>query len=340
MGWSHSVLVAQLAHEHFLNTRTSLAPADRINSLNDTVLDRLRHQVYIDDLNFFGTDESEVYRAQDAYIRAIESVGLVVKPSKVVRPTADGVECVGLEVHGREHTVGVSAAKLEKLRNDTFRLLEAGQCTGTDLSRVVGRWTWACLACRPVLCVFNAVYRFIECADGRTFQLRNSVRRELRVLMGLSPLLFASIGAEWFDRVIATDASEHGQGVVATKCVADPSEVTTAEDAVSVAEDCRWSTIVSAQWQGREHINIYELRALSTAVRWVCSFPSAIGRRVLVLNDSQVVVGAVTKGRSSSQPLLRRLRTLSAWVLASGIRLSVRWIPTSVNPADGPSRGF
>jgi hypothetical protein len=158
--------------------------------------------------------------------------------------------------------------------------------------------------------------------------------------MGLSPLLFAAIGAEWFDRVIATDASEDGQGVVATKSVVDPSGVTTPEDAVSVAEDCKWSTIVSARWHGREHINVYELRALSTAVRWACSFPSAIGRRVLILCDSQVVVGAVTKGRSSSQPLLRRLRHLSAWVLATGIRLSLRWIPTSVNPADGPSRRF
>jgi hypothetical protein len=339
MGWSHSVLVAQLAHEHFLNTRTSLAPADRINSTNDAVIDRLRHQVYIDDLNFFGTDCEAVRRAQDEYISAIEAAGLIVKPSKVVRPT-DGVECVGLEVHGREHTVGVSAAKLEKLRRDTHRLLESESCTGTDLSRIVGRWTWACLACRPALCVFNAVYRFIECADGRTFHIWSSVRRELRVIMGLSPLLFSAIGAEWFDRVVATDASTAGQGVVATKCVDDPSDVTTPDDAVSVAKDCNWSTIVSARWRQHEHINIYELRALATAVRWVCSFPSAIGRRVLVLNDSQVVVGAVSKGRSSSQPLLRRLRHLTAWVLASGIRLSLHWIPTDSNPADGPSRGI
>jgi hypothetical protein len=340
MGWSHSVLLAQLAHEHFLNTHTSLAPADRITAQNDSVVDRLRHQVYIDDLNFFGTDCEEVRQAQDSYVRAIEKAGLIVKPSKVVPPTADGVECVGLEVDGREHTVGVSAAKLERLRRDTFQLLAAGACTGTDLSRVVGRWTWACLACRPALAVFNAVYRFIECAGGRTFQVWNTVRRELRVIMGLSPLLFASIGAEWFDRVVATDASTEGQGVVATKSVADPAEVTTPEDAVSVAEDCYWSTIVSARWCRHEHINIYELRALATAVRWVCSFPSAIGHRVLVLNDSQVVVGAVTKGRSSSQPLLRRLRHLTAWVLASGIRLSLRWIPTHSNPADGPSRGL
>jgi hypothetical protein len=68
------------------------------------------------------------------------------------------------------------------------------------------------------------------------------------------------------------------------------------------------------------------------------SFRSAVGKRVLVLSDSQVVIGAVTKGRSSSPQLLRRLRTVSALVLAGGIRLSVRWVPSEFNPADGPSR--
>ncbi len=45
MGWSHSVLVAQLAHEHLLDTRTALRPADRITHHTDPNVDRLRHQV-------------------------------------------------------------------------------------------------------------------------------------------------------------------------------------------------------------------------------------------------------------------------------------------------------
>ena len=35
------------------------------------------------------------------------------------------------------------------------------------------------MACRPVLSVFNAVYRFIECAKGRQFTLWRSAAREL-----------------------------------------------------------------------------------------------------------------------------------------------------------------
>ncbi len=53
MGWSHSVLVAQLAHEHLLDTRTALRPADRITHHIDPNVDSLRHQVYIDDLTSY-----------------------------------------------------------------------------------------------------------------------------------------------------------------------------------------------------------------------------------------------------------------------------------------------
>lgn len=336
MGWSHSVLLAQTAHEHVLNTLTSLQQSSRITTTNDTVVDRVRHQVYIDDLNIFGYDADEVRKVQDEYVGVVESLGLVVKPSKVVRPTASGVECVGLEVDGTAHTVGVSAAKLERLRVDTLAALSVETMTGIDLSRLVGRWTWACLACRPSLSVFSAVYRFIESARGRTFRVWNSVRNELRTVMGLCPLLFTDIGSGWFNRVVATDASDTGQGVVAA--AVEVTNVTTVETAVDLVEQNDWYTVVSSRWGEPEHINVLELRALTTAVRWVCSHPSAMRHRILILCDSQVVVGAVSKGRSSSPALLSRLRHLTSWLLATGLRLKLVWIPTNFNPADGPSR--
>ena len=56
MGWSHSVYLAQAAHEHMLNTNTGLRPADRIGSEQDLRVDRNRHSVYIDDLCMVGFD--------------------------------------------------------------------------------------------------------------------------------------------------------------------------------------------------------------------------------------------------------------------------------------------
>ena len=102
--------------------------------------------------------------------------------------------------------------------------------------------------------------------------------------------------------------------------------------------DVRWRTVVSSQWNYAEHINVQELRAVSTAMRWVLSRPAAIGRRLLLLSDSTVVVGAANKGRSSSPDILRVLRSVCALVLCAGVQIVVRWVPSEVNPADEPSR--
>jgi hypothetical protein len=105
-------------------------------------------------------------------------------------------------------------------------------------------------------------------------------------------------------------------------------------------DERRWRTIVASEFLRDEHINQLELRSVSTAIRWALTSPDSINRRLLLLSDSQVAVGALSKGRSSFHLLLRRLRPTCALLLASGIRLSVRWIESALNPADGPSRRF
>ncbi len=59
----------------------------------------------------------------------------------------------------------------------------------------------------------------------------------------------------------------------------------------------------------------------------------------MVLIDSRVWSGAAAKGRSSSVPLLRLLRRVSALVLASGVVVHYVYIPSKHNPADPPAHG-
>ena len=365
MGFSHAVPLAQALHEHFLDTQTGLCREERITATSPLRVDRIRHCVYIDDLTLFGTDPEAMRVMQQAYIAAAAAVGLHAKMSKVVPPT-HCTETIGLEFDGRELTVGVSAAKLQRLCDDTQVILNARYCTGERLARIVGRWTWAMLVRRPALSTFSSVYRFIESAGRAAFALWPSVARELRVAIGLAPLLFASIAEGWCPQVVASDASSLGQGVVAAPVAhavvaevardrampgsADPERWRPQAERSAVAAAAvrpappaalagsKWTTIVSSRWERDEHINSYELRAAVTAVRWVLSSPSAMNSRLLLLCDSSAVVGALTKGRSSSVLLLRRCRRMAAWLLASGLRLFVRWVPSEWNPADGPSR--
>jgi hypothetical protein len=341
-----------------LDTRTVRCQQNRVTSANDLGLrgDRVLHCVYIDDVVFFSLVEEAAGAALDEYLTVFDSVQLPAKRKKVVRPCATGVEGLGMVVNGTDLTVGVDVTKLRALCSATCALLQQHRASGLEVSRCVGRWTWAMLIARPALSIFNNVYKFVNVAGPIPFEIWSSVRRELWTAVCIAPLLFASMTSVWFRAVVACDASLSGQGVCAASAVpeervaaaaarhgvlCEPDQVKEAalNDAL-LSSPVRWSTIVAAPWRRQEHINHLELRSVNTALRWVLSSPESIGRRVLLLSDSQVAVGCLTKGRSSSHGLLCRVRPTCALLLASGIQLRVRWIASLLNPADAPSRRY
>ena len=61
-------------------------------------------------------------------------------------------------------------------------------------------------------------------------------------------------------------------------------------------------------------------------------------RKILVATDSKVALRAVSKGRSSSGPLLRQCRMICSVSLVCQIRLVARYLESERNPAGGPSR--
>ena len=102
----------------------------------------------------------------------------------------------------------------------------------------------------------------------------------------------------------------------------------------------RWKIAVANRWNFPAHINVLELYAETIGMSWVLRKGSLlVGRRVILLQDSQVAVFSGTKGRSSSLPLLRPLRRTAALLLAGNLHVDRLWIPSEANPADGPSRG-
>lgn len=334
MGWSHSVYLAQAAHESVLRM-AGFSDQDRLCAASsDKRVDRTRHQVYIDDLMMFGLDPVAIALAQDRYLAVVTRIGLPPKLSKLVRPTCGRVECLGIEVDGSALTIGLAPAKLWSLIVSTRLLISRGACTGLELAQLVGRWTWAMMPCRPALAVFGSVYRFIEKAGRRRFALWSSAVRELEAATGLAPLLRSSLSDRLFSRAVAVDASSTGLGVVATRRPADAEE---ARDFSELPED-GWQVIVASNWAYPDHINVLEVRAVATAVKWAIKHRESLGSRLRLYSDSLVAVGALSKGRSSSPTLLRRLRSVSAWLLASGMRLLLSWIPSELNPADEPSR--
>ena len=98
---------------------------------------------------------------------------------------------------------------------------------------------------------------------------------------------------------------------------------------------CGW------RWQGaKEHINVLELRAVLTTLRW------RIWKKGLLNAQSSLVTpcglagmpSLLARGRSSSRKLRRTLLRINALLLASGAQALWAYVHTAQNPADAPSR--
>ena len=99
-----------------------------------------------------------------------------------------------------------------------------------------------------------------------------------------------------------------------------------------------WKVTLSYRWKDKAHINVLETQAVFDCLRHVAKHPRHHDSRRLVLVDSQVALGLLTKGRSSSRRINQILVRLAAVAKASNIMAFYGWVPSKANPADGPSR--
>jgi hypothetical protein len=373
MGFSHAVYIAQSAHEHIVYRDGILDPSHGLLRLAspEVTEDRVVHGIVIDDFFLFSLNPLLAEQTMERVLVAYRRAGFVVKQSKVVMPTSDPVKVIGFEIDGVDHTIDLSPDSALGLVQSTLAALRVRTVSGTLLAHLVGRWTWVMLLRRPSLSVLQHVYRYCEIARGQPFTLWPSVRRELGMVIGLLPLLHARLDTDVFRHAIASDASIEGGGVVATEVTSqlhadlwplcsnrhhavqqtiqssarsesrqpvDWSDAGSFSAFYSAVAAAPWRTIISKPWSGEEHINTLELRAALLAVHWCLSYPSALSSRIYLLLDSTVAFFALWKGRSSSPKMITVIRKINALLLAGGLSLLPGWIPSELNPADGPSR--
>ena len=100
-----------------------------------------------------------------------------------------------------------------------------------------------------------------------------------------------------------------------------------------------WRRVFGAPWKdATEHINALELRALLAAVQWRLRVPANVHSKGLHISDSFVVLGVVSKGRSSARRLGTLVARLNSLMLAASFTGIWAWVRRDRNPADEPSR--
>ena len=130
----------------------------------------------------------------------------------------------------------------------------------------------------------------------------------------------------------------------------DPEELAAAlpepgDDYVVFTREWVGQLLSALDWRGafgvdlpsREHINLSEYRALRLGVRRLMR-EGHFGSRMLFVTDSNVVLGAVAKGRSRSAKLIKLQQQLVSELLFANIYIGVLPAASKDNSADAPSR--
>ena len=368
MGFSWSSCVAQetllaLCRESGMGSDIVLAPdADAPDSLD------LAFAVATDDLMVFshsgpGATLGLVSRVESTMLRH----GVVKNPDKDIIDVTT-TTCVGVDL-----VDGVRwfppGARVWSLMDAVIDLANVMIASPGGVAAYMGVAQLYDLIRRLRLSVFHLVYDFSSGAKARDWTKVTVPEGVLgEMLFDMTLMLFGSANMQlpFLDIVGATGASSvfgHGgaiahlprsevRRVAARACKRGGyvrlSDGPTISDALDKRLGRRhdlglqlrhFEVIYSVRVVEPGHINIEEGRALLHFVKWVLRSQARFCRRVVLLVDSKVVIGAVTKGRSSSLQLNALLRKLAALCFAGGIVLHCVFVPTSHNPSDWPSRG-
>ena len=101
----------------------------------------------------------------------------------------------------------------------------------------------------------------------------------------------------------------------------------------------KWKIVSGWRWTKKgDHINVLEMRAILTSLRWRVTHQMHMNCRMLHLTDSLVCLHSLTRGRSSSRKLRRSVSKINALLLASSSQVLWAYVHTDQNPADRPSR--
>ena len=369
MGWSHAVAVmlhigTRRAFRALINESKFLSlnvPSSDVAPLT-LAPDQVAGGLFVDNLLVFGEDEQSVNTALRGAVGDLNDSGLTV--GEVAWASQEAVY-VGLEL--TQHGMTPKPHQLAMLYNTTKYFASFQKLSGKVLQRVMGFYSWFCSLERLLFSLAGASYIFTAEAGDSWLPLWPSVKKELNQVADMLPLVRTFWAWERSPFVVAQDAEgpnsyDHGGcGVVVRSVSAQdwdwavksfpriprpllPSE----EDFISV---CAWEEVSAIRWFYREHINLGELEAIIEWVKQIVGrfslptsgstsefFEAFAPLRILAFSDNHVVVGATSKGRSSSFWLRARLKKLAALLIRGNIRLVVVWIPTGFMPADSASR--
>ena len=175
----------------------------------------------------------------------------------------------------------------------------------------------------------------MEHGDVGRVRLTEAARHELQLLLWLAPTVRCELAWPVAPVIHMVDAGPKQGAVVYCNPVPTPLF----SEQVEPPPRHRWKLAIQRTWSSELHNNLQEGKTVLWAVSR-CARSGLRGALCVIYTDSLVVKGAFTKGRSSSVPLNRLCRRFAALCTAFRLRVILKYVPSALNWADGPSRGL
>ena len=310
---------------------------------------------------------------------AYERVGLPINESKEFR-NSSCASFWGVEIDGDAGLMRSNSHRVWPLILITLRTCMLGLATIGLLESLSGSWISVLMLRRRLLSLMSEVFSATGCGleQGAVIRLSDTLKDELLSLVVLAPLAVVNLRARPLGTIRATDSSDWGfaavSGVIseevareAYRCSLSRSSWARllppfkawqkARDLLPIHEELPdekpysthplWEILARGvtykeEWRQQHdrqrHINITELAAnLREEKRLSVNHSSA---KVCYGLDSQVALGSLVKGRSSSAGLNRLLwKSIPTILGADLLYAGYGFFPSPINRADAPTRG-
>ena len=320
--------------------------------------------------------EEEVREKVEAVRRAYESAGLPRHPGKAVEGAERG-EFWGGELDGRLGLIRPNLKRLVPLAHILLNVVDLGFCSVGLLEVIGGSIISAFQFRRRLMASVSEIYaaqRGRQRSD--VLRLSGQLKEELLLCVGLLAVAVIDLRLEPADFLIASDASSSKEAAVRAEVSRAhteelqrhslqkglwnkllspanaylkehsqleeehelPGEIYDQhpvwEEVAAVLQFKQYGKVRTSK--KRRHINLGEIRAGLAAERKFAE--ENPGQYYMHLQDSQVSLACMIKGRSSSEAINKELKQAIPTVVGQNIRPFFGYVRSKSNPADDPTR--
>ena len=312
----------------------------------------------------------------DKMLQGYKDVGLMPNEEKSFRDV-EKATFWGADLDGGRGIVRGSLRRAVPTANLVLRMVSAGFGTAGLLQTLAGCVISLFLYRRRFLAVLDSLFEAYRGRDDKeVVKLDGRLKSDLLIVVGLLPLAATNVRASPPQVIYASDASNWGEaGVVASlggrlgeemlrhvlrKSIwvklLSPSDAwlrghgdLAAEDETPeegyrahplweiLARSLNYRLVFAKRKTGQRHINIGELRG-ALRVERIAGLKKQ-SQRVIVGLDSQVALGCLIKGRSSSKALNAELWRSIPTMVGLDVFSDFVYFNTKSNPSDDPTRG-